>query len=143
MGCQTWFARLRKRGNPAFFAVALVMISAVSVFAQLPTGTILGTIKDSTGGVITGAAITIINTDTSATQTVTSGTDGSFRIAALPVGHYNVRVEHAGFNSAVQNGLVLDVAQEAVLNIALQVGTTTQEVVVTTEAQQVNTTTSS
>jgi hypothetical protein len=60
-----------------------------------------------------------------------TGADGSFRIQALSVGDYNIRVEHAGFNTAVQNGLALEVAQEAVLNITLQVGTTQQEVVVT------------
>src|SRR5439155_7001901 len=111
--------------------------------AQQNTGTILGVVKDSSGAVLPGAGITILNEETSLTRTVTTGENGAFRAPALPVGHYTVRVELAGFRSQVQRGLILEVAQELVVNPTLEVGTVTQEeVVVSGDAPLVNPTSS-
>src|SRR5207237_8461206 len=69
-----------------------------------------------------------------------SGEDGSYRLSALPVGGYEVRVELPGFRSEVRSGLTLTVSQEAVVNFTLQPGAVEQTVVVTEEAPLVNTT---
>src|SRR5437667_6439988 len=84
---------------------------AVTATAQQNTGTILGVVKDSSGAVVPGAGITILNEETSLTRTVTTGENGAFRAPALPVGHYTVRVELAGFRSQAQRGLILEVAR--------------------------------
>ena len=126
----------------ACLAVGMLLM-AVSVFAQLPTGTILGVVKDSSGAVIPDVNITIRNTATGLTRTVTTGNDGAYRVPALPPGRYDVKAEHSGFESEVDQGLTLDVSQEVVVNPVLKVGTTQQEVVVTGEAPLVNTTSSS
>lgn len=121
----------------------LVVLTIGSVvFAQLSVGTILGVVKDSTGGAMPGATVTITNTETNMVRTVATGDDGSFRVPALPVGRYSVRVEKEGFKPSTQTDLVLDVSQELVVNTAMQVGTATQEVTVTGEAPVVNTTSS-
>src|SRR3989449_1455486 len=108
--------------------------------SQLPTATILGAIKDSTGAVIPGASIAAKNVETGLTRTGVSGEDGSYRLSALPVGGYEVRVELPGFRTEVRSGLTLTVAQEAVINFALQAGAVEQTVVVTEDAPIVNTT---
>jgi len=108
--------------------------------SQLPTGTILGAVKDSSGAVIPGASITAKNTETGFTRTGVSAEDGSYRLSALPVGGYEVRVELPGFRTEVRSGLTLTVAQEAVVNFALQAGAVEQTVVVTEDAPIVNTT---
>ena len=78
-------------------AVVLLVLVAASVgFAQLPTGTILGTVKDSSGGVVPGVTVTIVNADTNLTRTVTTADDGAYRVPALPVGHYSVKTEKSG-----------------------------------------------
>jgi Carboxypeptidase regulatory-like domain/TonB dependent receptor len=123
--------------------MVLILFVAGPVFAQLPTGTILGTVKDSTGATVAGATVTVTSADTGLTRNLTTGPDGVYRFPALPVGHYNIRTEHAGFNTEAQNGLLLEVTQEAVVNFTLQVGATTQEVQVTAQSAQVDTTTSS
>jgi len=120
------------------FAVAL--LAAMPVLAQLPTGAILGTVKDSSGAAVPGATVTARNTDTGATRTVTTDNDGSYRLAALPTGHYELRTEKTGFQTEVEQGVTLTVAQELVLNPALKIGTTQTEVTVTGEAPLVNTT---
>jgi hypothetical protein len=121
--------------------LAFLVLTTTSVtFAQLPTGTILGVVRDSSGGVVPDAAVTIRNTDTGFTRTLTTGEDGAFRAPALPVGQYSIKVEKTGFQVVTRTGLTLEVGQELVSNATLQVGSSTQEVVVSGEAPVVNTT---
>ena len=124
-------------GLVVLLAFAIVEHSALS---QLPTATILGTVKDASGAVVPGASLTARSTETGQTRTVVSAGDGSYRFSGLPVGGYEVRVEQSGFQTAVRSGLTLAVAQEAVVNFSLEVGAVTQTVAVTAEAPLVNTT---
>lgn len=124
-------------------SVAVVLMAACMVIpavAQLPTGTILGTVKDSSGGVVPGANVRVQNTETGFSRSITTGEDGAYRFAALLVGHYEVRAGKEGFKSTTQKGIVLDVSQEVVINFALEVGTAATQVTVTSEAPVVNTT---
>src|SRR5438094_2012867 len=82
-------------------AVATLLLVTVAAAAQQNTGTILGVVKDSSGAVVPGAGITILNEETSLTRAVTTGENGTFRAPALPVGHYTGRVELVGFRSQV------------------------------------------
>src|SRR5712691_10827124 len=128
----------------AVFVLGLVLfVAAVPVFAQLPTGTILGTVKDPSGAVVPRATVTAQNVETGTSRSISTDETGAYRLAALPVGHYDLRIESSGFRPTTQKGLVLDVGQEAVLNFSLEVGTAAEQVVVTGEAQLVNTTTAS
>src|SRR5579885_914812 len=119
-----------------------LLLSAVTwpAFAQLPTATILGTAKDSSGAVIPDVTLTAKNVGTGLTRTTTSAGDGSYRFSALPVGAYEVRAEHTGFQTEVRSGLTLTVSEEAVVNFTLQVGAVEQTVAVTADAPLVNTT---
>jgi hypothetical protein len=121
------------------FAWFVGALTALSVFAQVPTGTILGVVKDSSGAVIAGAGIAIRNVDTGDRRTAASGIDGAYRVPQLPTGHYEVRAERAGFRTETQQGITLNVSDNAVINFTLEVGTTQQELVVTAEAPLVNT----
>jgi len=133
---------MRCRLGLGFLTICWIAV-AVTATAQQNTGTILGVVKDSSGAVVPGAGITILNEETSLTRTVTTGENGAFRAPALPVGHYTVRVELAGFRTQAQRGLILEVAQELVVNPTLEVGAVPQEeVVVSGEAPLVNTTSS-
>jgi outer membrane receptor protein involved in Fe transport len=125
-------------------SLLLAMVGLASfAFAQLPTGTILGVVKDATGAVVPGTPLTVTNTETALTRTATSSEDGSYRFPALPVGRYEVRAEAPGFRKAVRSGLTLTVGQEAVINFTLEVGAVSETVDVTGEAPLVNVTSSS
>ncbi len=119
--------------------VAVLILSAIPLAAQLPTGTILGTVRDSSGASIPGAMVTVRNTDTNLTRTQMTEQDGSYRFPELPVGHYEIRAEAAGFRTETRTGLNLEVTQQGVINFALQVGATTQQVTVSSEIPMVNT----
>jgi hypothetical protein len=119
-----------------------LLLWVISTSAQLPTGTILGVAKDSSGAVVPGAAVTIQSTETNQTRTAVTDSSDAYRVPALAVGHYDTKVEHSGFKTVTQTGLNLEVGQEAVVDFILQVGTSAQTVQVTGEVQQVNTTNS-
>ena len=122
----------------------LVLLMGVSVApAQLPTATILGVVKDSSGAVVPGAKMTARSVETGQTRTTTSAADGSYRFPALSVGAYEVRAEQPGFQAASRSGLTLTISQEAVVNFSLEVGAVSQTVAVTAEAPMVNTTSGS
>ena len=108
--------------------------------AQLPTATIAGVVKDSSGAVIPGVAVSATNSETGLIRSAQTGNDGAYRFPALAVGIYNVRAEHPGFQAKVQQGLRIAVGDEALLNFTLDVGAVTETVSVTAEAPLVNTT---
>ncbi len=120
-------------------SIAVLIFLAIPLVAQLPTATILGVAKDSSGGVLPNTTVTITNVDTGATRTVKTSDDGEYRAPELPVGRYEVRAEHAGFKTVNRKGITLEVTQEAVINLDFEVGTADQLVVVTEEAPMVNT----
>ena len=123
--------------------IAASTLSVSPVLAQLPTGTILGLVKDNSDAFIPGATVTVRNTATGATRTATTGEDGAYRLPALLVGTYDVTAELNGFTTSLRRGVTLDVAQEAVVNFTLQVGAASQQLEVVADAAQVETTNSS
>jgi hypothetical protein len=136
--------RVLRLGVCIGICLAGFILGGSATLAQLPTGTILGVAKDSSGAVAPGAKVTARETQTNQTRTGQTGTDGAYRFDSLPVGNYTITAEAAGFQTVVQSGLTLTVGQEAVVNFTLQVGTVSQTVSVSAVAGNlVDTTTSS
>ncbi len=109
---------------------ALVVVATVS-YAQVDTGAILGTVKDSTGAVIPGATVTLTNEGTTFTLTTTTGADGSYIFTPIKIGTYSVTAEFAGFQKAVYNHIEVDLQQQALVDFVLKPGQVTQTVEVT------------
>jgi carboxypeptidase family protein/TonB-dependent receptor-like protein len=124
-------------------ALFLLLIGTSAAVAQLPTASILGVVKDSSGAVVPDAALTARNSETGQTRAAVAAVNGSFRFSALPVGTYEIKVEHSGFQTEVRKDITLAVGQEAVINFSLQVGAVEQTVSVTGELPLVNTTSGS
>src|SRR5271154_1364979 len=133
------------RKSVASWPLALIMLLMTApVFAQvIPTGTISGVVKDSTGLMVSKASVAVVNVESNFSRTTMTNDNGAYRFPALPIGHYNVKVEMAGFKTETQRDLTLDVAQEAVVNFTMEIGGIEQQVVVTAEQTRVDTTTSS
>ena len=85
--------------------VVLMLTCATAAWAQFASS-LEGTITDSTGGLVPGASVTILNEATGATQTVTTTGAGYYRFTALPGATYTVRVTLTGFKTAVQEHIV-------------------------------------
>jgi len=133
----------------AWFLIA-VLVAVVSVFmnapesvAQTVAGRILGTIRDSQGAVIPGATVSAKSLETGAERTTVSDDSGGFNLTSLPAGSYEVTASLAGFQKEVRSGVTLTVGAALRVDFTLKVGALQQEeVVVTGEAPQVDTTTS-
>jgi hypothetical protein len=125
-------------------SLLLLLILSVGVaVAQVATGTIVGVVKDSTGGVVADAAVTITHVATGQVRLVHTNDQGEFNSQFMPLGTYSISVSATGFQTRVQSGITLQVDQTANLTIELQVGSVNQTVEVTSEAPLVDTTTSS
>ncbi|HWX54020.1 MAG TPA: TonB-dependent receptor [Verrucomicrobiae bacterium] len=108
------------------------------VLAQDVTGNIAGSVKDASGAVISGATVTVINTDTNVIERkVTTGDAGRYVVPFLPIGHYRITVEKDGFSKATIEGIELNAHDELTENAALKVGATQQEVTVAANALHV------
>ncbi len=113
------------------------LLASAALWAQ--TSQINGTIKDSTGLVIPGAAIKATQTATGAVRTATSGADGGYVLANLPIGPYLIEVTKEGFTKYVQTGIVLQVDSNPTIEIPMKVGAVSEQVTVEAGAAQVET----
>jgi len=100
-----------------------VLLFASKGFSQIAgTGTIQGTVTDSTGAVIPNAAITLTDQATQVKHTGVSNSAGSYLFPSIPIGTYNLQVSVPGFKTSVQTGIVLEVGSNISVNASLSVG---------------------
>ena len=116
--------------------VALGLVIAVSLFArsltaQSVTGTILGTITDSTGGVIPGATVTLKHEGTGLTRSVVTDSSGEFTAPALPTGKYTLTAELSGFKTVSLSNIDVGVDQRVRVNAHLEIGAVSENVTIT------------
>ncbi|MDQ2920926.1 MAG: TonB-dependent receptor, partial [Acidobacteriota bacterium] len=84
--------------------------------------TLTGSVRDTAGAIISGGSITLRNLTTNQTRTVTSDADGSYRIAAMAVGDYEMRVEAAGFAPYVNAKVTLVLGRATTFDVTLSAG---------------------
>jgi len=107
------------------------LIFALGAKAQVDTGTILGTVTDSTGAIVDNARVTIVNQATAAPLNSNTKEDGRFEFTPLPIGTYSIVVEATGFKKATIQSVHLSIQQQALANVSLQPGAVTENVEVT------------
>jgi len=117
-------------------AVMTVLLLSCMGLAQTITGTLSGTVTDSSGSVVPGVTVTVTNEQTKDTRVITSNEEGRFSFAALQPGKYLVKLEKAGFQVFELKGTNLSANENLALgDLALQPGQVTESVVVTSEGQ--------
>lgn len=104
-----------------------------TVLAQA-TGSLSGTVKDPNDAVIQGATVTVKNSATNLTRTVTSGEDGRWTIPVLPVGVYSVTYEKEGFKKSLTENVAVEASVPRTVETVLEVGGT--DVVITVTSDQ-------
>ncbi len=122
-----------KKLAPIFAFMTLGLVAPMKMLAQVDTGAISGTVKDTSGGVIPGAKVTIINEDTGLSISTTSGSAGEYVFSPVKTGHYSVSAEIKSFQRVQQNNVTVAVQQRVVVDFALPPGQTTETVVVNAE----------
>lgn len=114
-------------------SIALVGLLPSTIIAQTVSGTILGTVTDSSGAVVANAKVTIVNEGTGLTRVVTADSNGEYTAPALPTGHYTITSEMTGFKTVALSNIELGVDQRVRINIKHEVGAMTESVSVTAE----------
>ena len=121
-------------------AIALMMCGPLWIASgQTTTATLFGVVHDNSGAVVPEAKITARNTATSFTRTVSSNETGAYLITNLPLGPYSLLVEKDGFKRFVQDGITLEVDQNARVDAVLAVGLLTDSITVSADAIGVDT----
>src|SRR5450631_4317811 len=111
-------------------AVGMLVLSAAFVHAQ-DTASLTGTVRDPTGASVVNAEVVVSNAEKGINRDTKTNSEGEYSLPALPApGSYNVTVTAQGFKKYVAKGVVLNVAQKARVDVALQVGGSTTEVTV-------------
>jgi hypothetical protein len=121
----------------------LAGLSTQTLHGQAATASITGTVTDSSGAVIPGAAVNAKNNGTGVTRTTVSDAQGRYNLPDLAIGDYDVEAKMMGFQSVVRKGIVLTVGSQPVADFQLPVGQAEQTVNVEGAVSQVETETSS
>ncbi|HEY1986064.1 MAG TPA: carboxypeptidase-like regulatory domain-containing protein [Terracidiphilus sp.] len=111
--------------------ILILGLGLLPAAAQQITATIVGTVKDQQGSLVTSGTVKATNVETGFSRSMVVNSDADYRIDYLPVGTYTLEVDAPGFKHFVQKNVVLTVDQTQKIDIALAVGTQTQTVMVT------------
>src|SRR5579864_9603711 len=120
-------ARVRQ-GICVFGASVCALLFSVALFSQGNNGRILGVVVDQTGGVVSGATVTIVDKDRGVARTLTTDDAGEYNAPNLIPGTYIVRVEANGFKRLERQNVVLEVGKEIRVDLTVQPGEQTQSV---------------
>jgi Carboxypeptidase regulatory-like domain len=133
---------MRKGLNLRFntlLALALVILTCIPALTQTITGSITGLVTDPTGAVVAGAKVTATNVLTGVVTPTVTNASGIYSLRFLQIGQYKISAESTSFSPQTTSVFTLEVDQEARVNIAMKVGSSTSNVVVTDTAPILNT----
>ena len=117
----------------------LCLVSSTLLLAQSTGGRILGRVSDSSGAVIAGVTVTVVNQATGVPQANITNDSGDYTFPQVPVGVYRVEFDHPGFKKNVRRDVNVDLNQIVTLNMVMQIGEARETVDVTSEAPLVDT----
>ena len=118
--------------------VVLFFLAPLGIEAQ-DLATIVGAVTDASGAVIPEAQVQVTNAERGFTRRVVSDAAGEYTVARVPIGNYVVTVEKTGFQKLVRSGITLQVGQTLRIDAQMQIGSATQEVVVSSNVAHVET----
>src|SRR5256712_955150 len=118
-------------GMGCLLALTLTALLSAPAYAQVDTGTLSGTVKDESGGVLPGATVTITHEGQALTLTTVTREDGTFIFTPIRTGAYSVEVDFPGFRKGIRRGLTVGIQENVRVDFTLQTGVVTEEVLVT------------
>ncbi len=127
-----WSNRIMGRALAIRLAVlGMFLLLVTGAQGQGITGSITGTVTDTTGAAVPGATVTITQIDTNAVHTVATSDAGTYTVTQLPPGHYTVKIDKPAFKSFKQTSITLQIDQTVQISPQLSVGGSQQTVEVT------------
>src|SRR3984957_15415289 len=120
-------------------AVLCFALVALSFTVKAQDAAIVGTVTDPSGASVANVKITVTNSETSLTHTVTTNDSGQYVFPELKIGHYDAKAEASGFKTAEQKGIVLQVGDRSRIDFQMQLGGAQETVTVEANAVRVQT----
>src|SRR5579863_3761362 len=117
-----------------------VLLLGLPVFSQGNFGRILGDVTDQSGGVVSGATVTVLDTQRGVSRTLITDDAGEYNAPTLIPGTYTIRVEAKGFSRVERQNVVLEVGHEVRIDLTLQPGAQEQTITITEAVPLVETT---
>src|SRR6188768_1086458 len=114
-----------------FIGLVVSLSLSIPAFSQAGNGEINGSVVDSSGAVVSGAAVTISHPTTGLTRVIQTNSEGLYSVPALQPGVYSVKAEMTGFQSQIRSDIELQVGQIAKIDFTLQIGNVSEVVEVT------------
>src|SRR5438876_5387031 len=121
-----------------FLALLVSLMTCPSVWAQA-TAQISGTVRDQSGAVLPGVAVTATQSETGIARTAVTNETGSYVLSNLPLGPYRIEAALTGFRTFVQTGIVLQVNSNLAINPVLNVGQVSEQLALQANATMVET----
>ncbi|HLK63522.1 MAG TPA: TonB-dependent receptor [Bryobacteraceae bacterium] len=115
-------------------AACLAILTGGILWAQIPTGTITGSIRDSSGAALAAAVVMVRSAATNSTREVTSDSSGAFKASNLPPGTYDFTVSKPGFRTLHQPGVAVEVDRTTLVDLILDLGPVSDSVDVASKA---------
>ena len=109
-------------------SLVVLLCSATSIRAQVDTGTILGTVTDTSGAEVHGATVTLTNEGTNASLATTTGSDGTYKFTPVRIGSYKLTATLQGFQTVTQRNVNVNVGQDVVVDFTLKPGSVSETV---------------
>ncbi len=122
------------RNSLAHLVVAMFALGSFAVGQDLRTATLVGTVTDTTGSVVSGATVNVTNVDTQVVTPGKTNQDGAYYVPFLTPGNYQLSIESAGFKRFVQSGMALNAGETPRIDVKLEVGAATDQISVTSAA---------
>ena len=122
------------------FAIALVSIAAIFILlspqlkSQSTSGSVIGTVTDSSGAIVPGASVTLTNTGTNEKKSVKTDNAGNYQFANVLPAVYKIEIDKSGFKRFIRVPVEVQVGAAPRIDVAMEVGSATETVEVTTQA---------
>ncbi len=130
---------LKRQRLTAIAVASAIILSALPAHAQELYGSIVGVVKDAQGSAAPGATVTIVGRETNLIRETVTNAEGNYSLVNVLPGEYDVKVQLSGFRQGIRARVPVSIGQIARVDMTLEVGTVTESVTVTSEAQLLQT----
>jgi len=120
-------------------ALVVVVLTPGTACAQVLYGSLIGNVRDATGAAVPGAAVTITSKETNQVRTTATNDEGVYSVPTVQSGTYDVKVTKEGFRPTVNDSVVVTINSVARADFTLQLGSVSETVEVSAQAQTLQT----
>ena len=132
LGLRSLQSRVNRKAVGCLLVICCALVIPLRIAAQ--EATVVGTVTDQTGAAVPNVSVTLTNTETGVTRTITTNSSGEYVLPELHIGKYTATASGSGFSNVEKTGLVVAVGDRLRVDFAMKVGTAQEQVTVEANA---------